>query len=218
MRKNLWLAGTLGGLFILILVISFVVWPEQEAQAPETPPLIVNPIDPDPSYEDTKDPNDMVEPNVPSNITVAHFTDFDQNEEEVHFKTYENNVFRLLYESSLRVQELDGEVSFYDEGEGLYFRVQSVQDPFTFQENIQPEMDEKGYRLVASDDWDNGQSYLYYNDDLYYHNRYAIDVYLLEKASEQFYVMFICPFDHEEKYPSRFEYMLDSIEIVSPSA
>jgi hypothetical protein len=138
-------------------------------------------------------------------------------EQDIEFTNYQNDWVDLWYDTSLDIREEEHKVLFYKEEHDMTFSVTYMDSNISQQEKyeeIEGQMTASGYDLI--NDFSlvekTGEGYIFYSAE----NRDSIDVYFLRDEKDySILVQFAIPENMMEDYISRFEYMVQTIELIS---
>jgi hypothetical protein len=138
-------------------------------------------------------------------------------EQDIEFDNYHNGWVDLWYDSSLDVTEEDHKVLFHQEKHDLTFSVTHMDTNITQEEKyaeIEEQMAESGFDLINDFPLEKktGEGYIFYSSE----KQKSIDVYFLRDEQDfSILVEFAIPENMMDDYISRFEYMLQTIDLKS---
>lgn len=190
-------------IFVCVFYLSLSAEKQRSGNEPEPPPI------------HTVDPPDRDEDEAPNKRRPQQIVTFEPHGDkvEIEFETFENDWLSIYYDTSLQALEDENKVTFYDTNRGLSFSIEKTETALNFESDVRSTKIENGYDYHGNREtpWGIGHLFYYY-DELYYHNRHSIDVFMSTIAGQSYYIEFKCPYQYEETYPGIFEYMLDTIE------
>lgn len=136
------------------------------------------------------------------------------HKEDVKLTKFVNSWVSLWADNSLHIKEINNKIIFSKEDTGLSFSIKRVSADNAEQarKEVVKEMLASGYELIDDfqlDDKD-GTGYIYYS----YDQRQSVDIYVLKEKNQEVLVQFVIPEDIAETYIYRFEFMVDSIQIL----